>query len=124
MHGVAVSRDGKLVASASGFYDRAPEGEGRLRVWDAATGAVVLEHTERYVNALSVAFSPDGRHVAVGFGLYSDHNFPGHFMVFEVATGQVVLDRKIKGSGVNAVAFHPDGKRSRSAARTRSSCGT
>ena len=89
VHGVAISPDGKWVASASGFYDRGPEGEGRLRVCDAATGAIVLEQTEPFLNALTVAFSPDGRHVAAGFGLYSDHNFPGHFMVFEVATRQL-----------------------------------
>jgi WD40 repeat protein/serine/threonine protein kinase len=110
VHGVAFSPDGKWIASASGFYEKAPGGEGRLRVGDAATGAVKFEHTEDYLNALSVAFSPDGRHVAAGFGLYSEKHHPGILTVFELATGKVVMREKVQGGGINALAFHKDSK--------------
>ena len=111
VHGVAISPDGRLIASASGYYGKSPAGEGRVRVWDAETGEVVLEYVDEHVNALCVTFSADGRYLAAGFGLYSSDYAGGHFTVFEVPGGRVVLDRVLEVGGVNDLAFHPDGRR-------------
>ena len=66
MNSVAASPDGRWFASAS--YD------GTVQFWDAVTGAwqssMAIPRIGVY-GALSVAFSPDSRRVAVG---YNDYN--------------------------------------------------
>jgi serine/threonine protein kinase len=53
----------------------------------------------------SVAFSPDGRLLAVGAEV------PGATFLYEVATGQLVGTLKVRGGGnITRVAFSPDGK--------------
>lgn len=110
VHGVAFSPDGKLIASASGYYGPPPHGEGLLTVWDLATGEVVFQHREAHVNALCLAFGPDGLSLAVGFGLYSGDHFPGHFMTFDIPSGSVVFNQKMQLGGVNALCYSPDGE--------------
>src|SRR5205823_2948251 len=61
--GVAVSPDGRLVASAGGPWRS--DGPGELRVWDAATGE--LRHDlpgYAATTVVGVAFSPDGSRLA------------------------------------------------------------
>jgi WD40 repeat protein len=59
---------------------------------------------------MSVAFSPDGKSLAVGFGEYSGPRaHPVKF--YEAATGQGTVTLPGPKGGVNALAFHPDGKR-------------
>jgi WD40 repeat protein len=118
---LARSPDGKYVASVTGQYlcggekyEPAPEQEPSVKVFDAASGTVVqaLSHVP---SVQSVAFSPDGRHVAAG-------NLMGEVRVWELPDGKQVAGWTtdaftswgiIKShcylGGVFALAFTPDG---------------
>ena len=67
--GIALSRDGRRIASVSYVYNFAAPHQGpggQLRITEVDTGRPVVEVTENGYGALSVAFSPDGKQVAVG----------------------------------------------------------
>ena len=61
---VAFSPDGGSLAWISGKLT----GSGQLGVWDVNSEKSIFVSTEERVANLSVAFSPDGRHLAVGTG--------------------------------------------------------
>jgi WD40 repeat protein len=90
---VAFSPDGKLIASAAD--------DGKVRLWDAATGKAIRAIDKHYYAA---AFSPDGEWLAV-----ADHD--GTITLHEVSVGKNT--RRIgKHDGlIVALAFSPDGKR-------------
>jgi WD40 repeat protein/serine/threonine protein kinase len=102
---VAFSPDGKRLASG-GWADQEAwrRGQGKLgsevKVWDAQTGQELLTVKGPGIVG-SVAFSPDGKHVASGS------------KVWDAQTGQELLD--LKGKGDTRVAYSPDGKRLASA---------
>src|SRR3954470_2804361 len=119
---MAVSPDERLVASVTGQYlaggykyEPAVEQEPSLRVFDAKTGELraSLSH---FPPVLSVAFSPDSRHVAAA-------NMMGDIRVYDVeskkevalcATPDFTSWGIIKShhyiGGIFALAFTPDGK--------------
>jgi WD40 repeat protein/tetratricopeptide (TPR) repeat protein len=105
--GVAVSPDGKLLATAAeGRYDSKAKksGAGTVRLWDARTGAAVrvLEAHER--TAQCVAFSPAGPWLATG-------GFDGLVKVWDVRTGALVRAFPQVAGSILALAYDPDGKR-------------
>jgi hypothetical protein len=118
---MARSADGKYVASATGQYlaggpkyEPAPEREPSVKVFDAATGAMV--HAFPHVPSVqSIAFSPDSRYVAAG-------NLMGEVRVWDLQTGQQagsiktdaftswgIIKNHFYLGGIFALHFTPDG---------------
>jgi WD40 repeat protein len=106
------SPDGRLLASLSAPLDSATgqEKPGReLKLWDVATGReirTVRDPTWRYQ---FVAFSPDGRLIALFWG--AEIGEPETVRILDTATGSEVLRLRGHTSMVQCLAFSPDGKR-------------
>src|SRR5206468_2994837 len=99
---VAVSRDGKTVASGGA--------DNTIRFWDVASGkerAAIKQAAEHWVD--SVAFSPDGKTLAAGTG-------GNALKLWDVAAGKSTATRKLNG-GIQAAAISPDGKKVATAVR-------
>ncbi len=82
----------------------------QVEVRDAHTGAVRWsKHDPTLPQAMSIAFSPDGKVLAVGFGQYSQQE-AFQVKVYEVETGRETAAFPGPRGGVNDLAFHPDGR--------------
>ncbi|KLO06419.1 hypothetical protein SCHPADRAFT_690865 [Schizopora paradoxa] len=91
--GMAVSPDGKFIASGGG--------KGALSIWDSETGARKLNLTGAHGE--SVAFSPDGSRIVTSSGKKT-------VKVWDTASGKLCLGRMTGHTGlVCSVAFSPDG---------------
>jgi eukaryotic-like serine/threonine-protein kinase len=107
VHCIAYSPDGRWLASSAAYpTSRTVE----VKLWDAASG--------REIRSLladnpvwSLSFSPDGRSLAGGSGLYSDlgQDLEGEVLVWDL-TGTMPV-RRLQGHEkvVRCVAFSPDG---------------
>jgi WD40 repeat protein/serine/threonine protein kinase len=116
--GLVFSPDGSRIVACS----RVPgafSGRSQLIVWDAATGETLWSVSEtddetppgKEPRAVwSVAFTPDGRGLAVGYGSYNSQN-AGYAKVWDVATGRELFRLPGPAGGVLALAIHPDGQR-------------
>jgi WD40 repeat protein/predicted Ser/Thr protein kinase len=121
---VAFSPDGRLLASASGFRSEFPGGgsEGEVKVWDMATGREKTVLKDRTTGGNSIAFSRDGRLLALGD--WSRPKNPGGFgesgqvKLWDLDSGQVKMI--LKGAS-GPVAFSPDSKLLASLQASRSS---
>jgi DNA-binding beta-propeller fold protein YncE len=94
VHAVAVSADGKRIASASNV---------EVKVWDAVSGKEVFSQLTRSTNVYGVAFSPDGKLLAVGVSKT--------VRLLDAATGE---QKQVITCGPHflfRLAFSPDGKR-------------
>ena len=99
---VAVCQDGKRVASvAAGVtISNLPPA---TKLWDVASGLETL--TLKDTNVQSVAFSPDGKHLAsVGYS-------SSDITLWDTTTGQEVLTLKGHTATPRSVEFSKDGKR-------------
>lgn len=90
---LAFSPDGKILAAA-GCED------GRISLWDVLTGRMIRVLTQKSYRIQSLAFSSDGKYLAVG-----DDDAAIH--LWDYKTGKLL--RKLTGDwGIHALAFSPD----------------
>jgi WD40 repeat protein len=90
---VAVSPDGRMVASAAGWD---------VKLWDLATRAEIATLEGHKQLVWSLAFSPDGRLLASGAG-------DGVVRFWEVPGGRLLTAFDWKVGRVSTLAFAPDG---------------
>jgi WD40 repeat protein/tetratricopeptide (TPR) repeat protein len=82
----------------------------QIEVRDVQTGEILwAKNDPRLPQAMSVAFSPNGQSLAVGFGVYAG---PGAHPIklYKAATGQESDTFPGPRGGANDLAIHPDGR--------------
>jgi WD40 repeat protein/serine/threonine protein kinase len=96
IRGLDFSRDGKLLASVGG--------DTKVNVWELASGKSVTSFGHEVVDGCSVAFSPDGKKLAVG-GI-------NRVEIYRLPTGtrEEGTDALAGMSAIWALTFSPDGK--------------
>ncbi|MDC3954402.1 WD40 repeat domain-containing protein [Polyangium jinanense] len=92
-HTIALSPDGSLLAA---------DNLAGISVWDAKTGSVRTK-LEEIVYFGDVAFSPDGRRLAVDCS-------PGPVCVVDATSGALVKRIGLQDPGISSFAISPDGK--------------
>ncbi|MDB5320861.1 MAG: repeat protein [Phycisphaerales bacterium] len=99
VNGVTLSADGALAA--------ATYGHASVRVIDTRTGneRFTVHIDPRQWAELPLAFSPDGRHLAVGSGDLDKK----YVTLFDADTGREETQLPIPSAGDNSIAFSPDG---------------
>ncbi|MCF2149849.1 WD40 repeat domain-containing protein [Desmonostoc muscorum LEGE 12446] len=105
---VAISRDGKMLASGDGdVYDGL-----RLRtikLWNLTTGELLTNLTGHSSPVLSIDFSPDGQTLASASNMeFQD----GNIKLWDIRTGRVkqTLGSSLVSLRTSCVAFSPDGE--------------
>jgi WD40 repeat protein len=87
-----------------------PSGGRSVKVWDLQTGQELVDIDT--VEAGPVAFSPDGKYLAVGSW---PEVRPGTVSICDAATGTTVLVLRGHAGSIGSVAWSPDGRRLASA---------
>jgi WD40 repeat protein/predicted Ser/Thr protein kinase len=113
---VCFSPDGQRVLSGSADQpDPAGGPPGEVKLWDASTGRELLSFQGHKGRVASVSFSPDGKRVLSGGGIFGK---PGELKVWDTVTGQEVFSLTGHTFSVTSATFSPDGKRIASASGT------
>ena len=107
---VAISPDGKLVATAEANKSRllGPKhtlgsSGGEIRIWDASDGRLIRKlAAPSNWNGNSLAFSPDGKRLAVGAS--------NKISIWDVTTGQMVVKLEEDRGIFSGIGFSSDGK--------------
>lgn len=116
---LAFSPDGKLLATTTEI-DRTPEGEliakdRAVHLWRVATGKVQQRLTRDNSAFFTVAFSPDGKHIAAAGAVREDARLGRPIVaIWEAATGELrhVVPHRFANAAqwVSSLAFSPDSK--------------
>jgi WD40 repeat protein/serine/threonine protein kinase len=114
VYSVAFSPDGTGILTAGG---QASRGGTELKMWDATTGTVLLDLTQKREPGFtpgerggSVALSTDGQWFVIG-GMHTVDSPPSQVTVRDARTGTVKVVMKGNESPVLGVAFSKDGTR-------------
>ncbi len=99
---VTFSPDGTQILS--GGYD------GKIILWDIATGDIIHRFEEHSLTVYSVAFSPDGTQILSG-------SLDNQLILWDVETGNIIHRLEEHISGVQSVAFNFDGTQMLSSSR-------
>jgi WD40 repeat protein len=103
INSVVYSQDGKYIASGSS--------DSTVRIWDTQTGAAIGEpligHGHDGDTVVSVAYSPDGKHIVSS----RNGNGGGSFIqIWDSKMVSLVGEPLSHKAGVHSVAYSPDGK--------------
>jgi WD40 repeat protein/serine/threonine protein kinase len=98
INSVAVSRDGRRIASAS--YDRT------VRIWDGTTGNLLHIWDEYLHPVWGVAISPDGRSIATASGTLGE---PDPVLIRDLEDGHILSTEARTGKD-SGLAFSTDGR--------------
>lgn len=101
---VAVSSDGRWIASGGGGALRAQSWDYTVRLWDAATGKRLHELTGHTADVRHLAFTPDGKTLVSG-------GFDGTVRLWDPETGKCLRTIQAHDAFVERVAVLPDGRR-------------
>jgi serine/threonine protein kinase/WD40 repeat protein len=78
--------------------------DGIVKIWDVSTGEVIRTiAAESRINITSVAWSPDGKLLAVG------RAWDGDVSIYDAVTGELRHLHKMEGVGRNRLSWRPDG---------------
>jgi WD40 repeat protein len=103
VYGIALSRDGKLLASASGDSEKGDKQVCEVKLWDLRTGQERANLDQQPHGFYAVDFSPDGALIAASSGR-------GQVKVFDVQTGQEKAAWQAHAGWARCLAFTPQGK--------------
>jgi RNA polymerase sigma factor (sigma-70 family) len=115
VNAIAISKDGKLLATGSsdGRYaqrlikaDAAFRCPGAVRLWDFRTGRLLRRLGDRTEQVMAVALSPDGQRLAAG-GVSAAGS--GVVRVWQAETGKPVWFAEDPKNEVLAITYAPDG---------------
>ena len=106
VNSVAFSPDSSTLADGGTYSDPSTGSEsGVLELWDVATSTVTTLPTSASRGVYSVAYSPDGKTVAVG-----GSNGSGVVELWDVSSGSLIATLPTAANDdVNSVAFSPSG---------------
>jgi RNA polymerase sigma factor (sigma-70 family) len=113
---LTLSPDGNLLAcSVWGGLPNPGEVRHEVRLWELATGKGVRSlPAPGKEPATCLAFSPDGKSLAAGFGMGLTPRAPAEVRLWELATGKETARLKGLGWQVAGLRFAPEGKTLRS----------
>jgi WD40 repeat protein len=106
---VAISPDGRCIASATkpNATPGSPTFNGEVVVWDAQTGEKLWALRAAHLETIrSLAFSPDGRRLAVASGGWANT-----VVLWDLTTGRELLTFRGHTHPITSLAFSPDGAR-------------
>lgn len=103
---LAFSPDNAMLVSAS----TDASGDYSVRLWNLSTGEEVWRKGTRPWSAFELAFSPDGRILALVGGLPGRLNITGEVRLWDASTGKELRRCEGHRERVGCLAFSPDGR--------------